>query len=207
MAVKGRSRVELEERVKALEYEVKILKNEIQHTLLDIQEQVLVHYYPSLRAESSTPSDGMAQAVEALRSTRASAEPAPLPTAKKVSLEEVKVTQSESAAPRSPASEPPPGAGSNQNMTVKLSGWVTECSAKLGGARTGQLVKVCAAHNLIASESQGILQKLAAFNKGEAPKEVAVNEVLELLLKLYELSGRAVDMDQVLQVIEEADLG
>lgn len=47
--------MELDARVKALEYELKILKNEVQRTLLDIQEQVLIHYYPSLRAEDTTP--------------------------------------------------------------------------------------------------------------------------------------------------------
>ena len=47
--------MELDARVKALEYELKILKNEVQRTLLDIQEQILIHYYPSLRAEDSTP--------------------------------------------------------------------------------------------------------------------------------------------------------
>jgi hypothetical protein len=40
--------VALEDRVKQLEDELKVLKNEIQATLLDIQEQVLSHYYPSL---------------------------------------------------------------------------------------------------------------------------------------------------------------
>lgn len=38
----------LEDRVKELEDELKVLKNEIQTTLLDIQEQILSHYYPSL---------------------------------------------------------------------------------------------------------------------------------------------------------------
>ncbi|MCA9901947.1 MAG: hypothetical protein KC433_27400 [Anaerolineales bacterium] len=38
----------LEDRVKELEEELKVLKNEIRATLLDIEEQVLVHYYPSL---------------------------------------------------------------------------------------------------------------------------------------------------------------
>ena len=47
--------MELDARVKALEYELKILKNEIQRTLLDIQEQVLIQYYPSLRSEDITP--------------------------------------------------------------------------------------------------------------------------------------------------------
>jgi hypothetical protein len=40
--------VSLEDRVRELEEELKVLKNEIQTTLLDIQEQILVHYYPSL---------------------------------------------------------------------------------------------------------------------------------------------------------------
>jgi hypothetical protein len=40
-----------ESRIEALEHEVKILKNEIQSTLLEIREQILNHYYPELRAE------------------------------------------------------------------------------------------------------------------------------------------------------------
>jgi hypothetical protein len=59
--------MELDQRVKALEYEMKILKNEIQRTLLDIQEQILVHYYPALRSEESKPSDGLMQTIEQLR--------------------------------------------------------------------------------------------------------------------------------------------
>jgi hypothetical protein len=59
--------VELEQRVKALEYEFKILKNEVQRALLDIQEQVLVHYYPALRSGEAGPSDGTRQTIEAIR--------------------------------------------------------------------------------------------------------------------------------------------
>jgi hypothetical protein len=59
--------MELDQRVKALEYEMKILKNEIQRTLLDIQEQILVHYYPALRSEETKPSDGLMQTIEQLR--------------------------------------------------------------------------------------------------------------------------------------------
>lgn len=44
----------LEDRVKLLEDELKVLKNEIQTTLLDIQEQVLSHYYPSLYPSLNT---------------------------------------------------------------------------------------------------------------------------------------------------------
>lgn len=40
-----------ESRIDALEHELKILKNEIQTTLLEIREQILNHYYPELRAD------------------------------------------------------------------------------------------------------------------------------------------------------------
>jgi hypothetical protein len=53
--------MELEHRVKVLEQEVQILKNQIQAALLDIQEQVLVHYYPSLRTEVVPAPPGAAQ--------------------------------------------------------------------------------------------------------------------------------------------------
>ena len=46
--------MKIESRVEVLEHELKILKNEIQATLLDIREQVLNHYYPELRAEEPT---------------------------------------------------------------------------------------------------------------------------------------------------------
>ena len=45
--------MKIESRVEALEHELKILKNEIQNTLLEIREQVLNHYYPELRAEEA----------------------------------------------------------------------------------------------------------------------------------------------------------
>ena len=44
--------MDLEKRVQALEQEVEVLKNQIQATLLDIQEQILTNTYPSLRSGS-----------------------------------------------------------------------------------------------------------------------------------------------------------
>jgi hypothetical protein len=69
--------VDLEIRLEALEAEVKVLKNEIQTILLEIQEQVLLHYYPSLRVEDDEPSDTVIQALEEVRRKRqAAADPA-----------------------------------------------------------------------------------------------------------------------------------
>ena len=91
---KGEMLVDLEQRVKTLEYEIKILKADVQRTLLDIQEQVLVHYYPALRTEEEKPSEGTIQAIEALRSRQT-----PRPT-------EPTATAVEAPA-ESPAAEPP----------------------------------------------------------------------------------------------------
>jgi hypothetical protein len=49
--------MDLEHRVKALEEELDILKNQIQATLFEIQEQILSNAYPELRAEG-TPDSG-----------------------------------------------------------------------------------------------------------------------------------------------------
>jgi hypothetical protein len=76
----------LEQRVKTLEYELKILKNEIQKTLLEIQEQILVHYYPTLRAEDSTPGEELRQNYENIqqRKSALAAESGALPPASKM---------------------------------------------------------------------------------------------------------------------------
>lgn len=61
----------MEQRVRTLEYEMKILKNEIQQMLLDIQEQILLHYYPALRTDESSPSDSIRRSIEAIQQKRA----------------------------------------------------------------------------------------------------------------------------------------
>ena len=94
----------IETRVETLEHEFKILKNEIERTLLEIQNQVLVHYYPSLRAEDIAPpkdllpllESAFTEAEDELAEKRANHEteddePAEsLPNTKEVSLTEIK---------------------------------------------------------------------------------------------------------------------
>jgi hypothetical protein len=53
--------VDLEHRVKVLEQELEILKNQVQATLLDIQEQLLSSYHPALRADHVNALDGLAE--------------------------------------------------------------------------------------------------------------------------------------------------
>ncbi len=94
--------MDLEERVTLLEQEVQILKNQIQATLLDIQEHLLTNAYPSLRAEGDAPAPGPAPAPVKTIAARADdpADEAALPAAPDAALPDV--------APRSPAAEPLP---------------------------------------------------------------------------------------------------
>lgn len=93
----------LETRIETLEHELKILKNEIERTLLEIQNQVLIHYYPSLRAEDATPPKELLPLLEsaftkvdepttllAKRPPDDEKTPAPPPKTKEVSLTDIK---------------------------------------------------------------------------------------------------------------------
>jgi hypothetical protein len=207
--LKGDTTVELEQRVKTLEYEFKILKNEIQRMLLDIEEQVLVHYYPTLRAGDSVAPEGIAQAVEAIRakqgSASASASAPAMPAAKKISLDEVRAASA--PVPPSAAAAPSTGKGMDQATMVKLSEWVSSSALKIGGERTGKLIEMSAGSGIVPPQFKDVLKRLASLNKGAAPEKVAVNEVLGALLKLYELMGRAANVEEALALIEEAKLG
>jgi hypothetical protein len=197
--------MELEQRVKALEYEMKILKNEIQRTLLDIQEQILVHYYPTLRSEDAVPSEGTLQAFEAIRAKQgvvpAVPSGSPAPIAKKVTLEEVRAAQH---APAETAASPNGDGAAN---VVGLSEWASRCAAHIGSERVTRLLDVSAKAGLIAPDARNVMQRVVSLSKEAAPEKVAVNDVLGALLKLYELLGRAADVEQALSLIEEAQLG
>jgi len=196
----GESLMELEQRVKTLEYEMKILKNEIQRTLMDIQEQILVHYYPSLRREDDTPSDGIIQTFESIQKKRPAEETSPPPQAKKVSLEEVQAVEEEV----SPASE----AEMSQDDLMHLSAWVSKAVKKMGGERTRKLVQAYTEKGFATTKVEGFLLKLTAMSNDETPPEkVEMQETLGILLELNKLLGLETDVETALSLIEEAGLG
>ena len=200
--------MELEQRVKALEYEVKILKNEIQRVLLDIHEQVLVHYYPSLRQDDGTPPEGVAMEIESIRSKQSFAEPEPTLVIKKVSLDEVRAAHTEPPPSPQPAPVAPlAGPGAYQTTMVKMSDWASKAAAKIGGDRTAELVRIYASRAFLPAETTAILLRLASLDKSPEPGSVAVSELVAILLQLDEMIGRPVDIEEVLSVIEEAHFG
>ena len=204
---------QLEQRVKALEYEMKIMKNEVQRTLLDIQEQVLIHYYPSLRAEDEGPTEGILQSLEAIRRKKQATGEAPnppraQPEVKMVSLGDMKVGQEETPGSLEGEVSSPSEGGEDQSRIMELSGWVSNTAQKIGGERTGRLIQACTNKNIIAPDLEGSLLRLTGLiSVDSAPEQVAVNEILGALLKLNELLGRGSDIEEALSIIEEANLG
>lgn len=222
--------MELEQRVKTLEYEIKILKNEIQRTLLDIHEQVLIHYYPSLRLEENAPPASVTQAIQTARANRpapaqapAPAEPTdpvpvlpvtpanlgqPLPDApfdaSSVPVRKVSLDQLRAARSESVAA---PVADKSSDSLVNMIQWAVQNAAKFGKSRMSQLIKVCGEEGLYDSAMQTVLLQVVALSKGTAPSQIVVNDVLDELLKVYRLLGRTANAEEALSLIEEAGLG
>ena len=215
--------MELEQRVKTLEYELKILKNEIQRTLLDIHEQVLVHYYPSLRLEEAQVPATVVQAVEAARAKQprteaaAPAEPppapamadpapepaapaeAPVPSVKRVSLNDIRAARTEAAAPVA-VSNP-------QANLIKMIEWAVNAATKFGAERTSQLIDTMAKKGTVDRSTKNALFQVISLNKAADPERIVVNDLLDELLKLDKLLGQAADPEAALTLIEEAGLG
>ena len=192
--------MDLEQRVKMLEYEVKVLKNEIQMMLLDIQEQILVHYYPALRIDDSTPAAGTIQSLESIRGRRA----------------ELGGLSASAETKQAPREELPAGASvspgteerAGKEPVLKLSGWVSSSVKRIGGQRTGKLIETCVDQGWIARDSMKVLLRLASLGSdGNVPEVVAVNEILGTLLELSQTLGRGSDVEEALTIIEEANLG
>ncbi len=220
--------MELEQRVKTLEYEFKILKNEIQRTLLDIQEQILVHYYPALRQDETTPSDGIVQTVDQLRAKRGVTESAPPSPAPAPAVPDPaslnKIVEWAKQPTGDGASSPPAvkkvslddirGAQADPRVappaaidTGKLVEWAINCAAKLGAKRATRVVEVYGRKVLISAEVKTTLMRVTALSKDTGPDKVATNDVLMELLELDKALGRPVNPEEALALIEEANLG
>ena len=207
----------LEQRVKTLEYEFKVLKNELQRTLLDIQEQILVHYYPALRSDSSSaPAADVMQSFGSIQEKRGAAAGAAggespngeLPQVKKVSLEEVRKTHDDptEAAEAKPAVVK--GPKSAQPDLIALTNWVNSAVPKIGKDRATKLLEMVGQRGYLAADAKDVLVKLCAVTAGDIGTEkVATNDILSTLLKLNELLGRGTNVEEALSLIDEAKLG
>jgi hypothetical protein len=183
--------MDLEHRVKTLEHEVKILKNQIQRTLLEIQEQVLTHYYPSLRSEEIVIPESMESPPELPQNGRPpSSSPAEeSPAVRQVSLAEIRkdasTPESEDKTPPLPLTEP-----TGHSDLTNLAYWVGESVAQIGVERTGKLIEIRAKSGQMADNVKDALVQLAALcgdGSGDAPDEAHIEETIGAFLKLHSL--------------------
>ncbi|MHB1296512.1 MAG: hypothetical protein ACYC4R_16155 [Anaerolineae bacterium] len=195
--------MELEQRVKVLEDELKILKNQIQTTLLEIQEQILVHYYPTLRAEPS-------QAV-----SPPSAPVPPAPSAPDEAAAASTVVKSFAIK------DPTPAMGTTAEATTtpaELDGeaisalveWATTETPAIGMERARRAIELYAQQHHIAPRIEDSLQRMIRLHHSEDPlPPLAAADALASYMRLHRilLGTEGGSLLPVLELMEAESLG
>jgi hypothetical protein len=170
--------MELEQRVKTLEYEMRIIKNEIQQTLNEVQEQISAQY--------------KANAAQAAANKLAESQ---TPALKKASLADIQAAQNEILAEE------------EREHLRHLEAWAFGNIERLGSGRVGRLVTLFTERGYLREVEQKLLIALIASQGDNGPSKAPLTQVLDAVLKLDGLVKRAEDGDEALQIIEEANLG
>lgn len=210
----------LEQRIKTLEYEIKILKNEIQRTLLDIQEQVLSHYYPELRSAGGSLEDAAKSAYEQVREKKkgmAGDAPEPEPVIVAAPAESASVATGGNSHGANGGGDNSNGNGNGSQDTpgemthtqiVALSSWAHKTITKTGQERTSKIVETCADRSWIRADIADFIRKLIAMEEAGAPPELPpTNELLQAVMDLCKHLGRNCSVDDAISIIDEAKLG
>jgi hypothetical protein len=185
--------MKLETRVETLEHELKILKNEIQETLLEIQSQVLEHYYSSLRSDlpmapkesslraepgTTEKRDGL-KIKETLRPRRA------LPPDEAAENEQILLTPSTKEVSLTELRE-------KQLLTptifLQLTEWVNNTVTKIGKANTQQTIESYTDNDACTPEVKDLLLQLVTFSSEEQPPAtVEPRAMLDVMMGLNKL--------------------
>jgi len=177
--------MDMEQRVKTLEQEMKILKNQVQKTLLDIQEQILVHYHPALRTEDDAlEENGKAQKETARPFTppasnmQRSSESAGAPKVRQVSLADLRQPQPQGTRPSAEPAQPAAPPASEEQTFAALAEWVGESVSKIGAERTRKLLDLRTANGSVAPDVYDTLHQLITLCEADEGAEATETAVL-----------------------------
>ncbi|MBX3014619.1 MAG: hypothetical protein KF832_24075 [Caldilineaceae bacterium] len=212
----------LETRVETLEHEFKILKNEIESTLLEIQNQILIHYYPTLRSEATPPPKEALVSVnppmrqgetspKASQLDRADDEPvAAPPRTKEVSLDALRGKGKKAPLlAKADAPTPRPSLGRTQPTKLAppvldqaalpyLAQWVNDSVTRIGKPLTQEMINASAgADDTTPAVTAELHDLLDLWEDEDAPSEVDPKAVMEVLMKLNRL------LEQVARMVAE----
>jgi len=202
----------IEDRIKALEDESKVLKNVIQATLLDIQKEILTHYY------ASEPSEGEATAGNAgWQRERSTGMPSPEGVRPSKDNEKASGTMAEAGGElpfRSTATGQELDHVCLQDREIwatvaKLLIWLSESVSELGRERVAKTIKMYGAYGYISPEMQKVLMALIAFSREETqPEQFGLKHLLEKLAELsniLSIGGQPVNLNHILALVEELE--
>lgn len=209
----------LETRVETLEHEFKILKNEIEETLLEIQNQVLIHYYPALRAEDLTPpqeipttpptqklpKETLAGGENAVTEWTTPMETAGIPRQDTV-LGNIPHTdqngREDSSTPQSesnPTAIPMNPVAMNPVALTQLANWVGDSIARVGKAETAEIVTTYAdAHHCTEAVKVMLLQFIALQTETAVPEEIETTTLMEVLINFTTVLHQVTALEQAL---------
>ncbi|MCA9969372.1 MAG: hypothetical protein KC425_04105 [Anaerolineales bacterium] len=145
---------------------MKLLKSQIQKTLLDIQEQVLVHYHPALRT-----ADSASEAEEPVAEWE-TAVPSPI----------------SSVAPSAPSAAPSAQSAASAADFLALASWVDASVAKIGPERTRKLVAMRTAAGGLPPDVGETLTQL--IDLSAADDSIGIAETAALLHSLDEVIAK-----------------
>lgn len=211
----------LETRVETLEHEFKILKNEIESMLLEIQNQVLIHYYPTLRSEDHVPPKDALPLLDA-QSAAARKEPQAKenvgarsgndviivpPRTKEVSLHELRgkakqpLTSLKTAPAIAKADFTPTGAATDPADTLAqaalphLAKWVNDSVEKIGKELTQNLVESSVdADYTVPEVTDYLIELIDLCEEEEPPPLTGTKELMDVLLKLNKMLDQVAKM-------------
>ncbi len=193
----------LEDRIKLLEGEIAVLKGQIHSTLLEIQEQILNHYYPDLRADESGPAE------VASRGSRPSRTPG-FVGLQRVTLGEPAPTDSqpdgaegEPTAPGAPAPQPAIDRWADWPLVTRLMKWASESVERIGRERTAKAIEICAQGGFLAPGVRDMLLQLIALSDDQAaPTAVGLRAIADTLSELNDILDGAADMSDAARLVE-----